>query len=96
MTTQEIRKNIYVYSWASARQNLYSWSFCAQYRFHRNEKTVKLSKDELISELIAISSIDNTAEFEDYTISQWDVICIVVRHELKEATDKEIEHLFKL
>lgn len=96
MTTHEIRRNIYVYSWASSRHGLHNWSFCVKYRFHRNEKTVILSKDELISELIAISSIDEAAEFENYTISQWDVICITVRHELKEATNKEIEHLFKL
>jgi hypothetical protein len=57
---------------------------------------IKLSKDDLISELIQISSIDNESEFEDYTISQWDVLCLAIRHELKEATNKEIEHLFKL
>lgn len=62
----------------------------------KSQRSLKLSKDELISELIAISSIDSKEEIEGYSLSQWDALCLVVRHELKEATNKEIEHLFKL
>lgn len=95
MTTHEIRKNIFVSSWALCTTMM---PYCAfiRYTFEKKQKSIELTKDELISELMQISSIDNPSEFSDYKISQWDVLCIAIRHELKEATDKEIEHLFKL
>lgn len=95
MTTHEIRKNIFVLSWVYNANRL-PYTFYIVYRFEGKGKTLILTKDDLISELIAISSIDNAAEFDQYAISQWDALCLAVRHELKEATDKEIEHLFKL
>lgn len=96
MTTHEIRKSIFVESWLYDKSGFSDTVIAIRYRFRLKQKTLVLTKDDLISELIAISSIDNAAEFDQCVISQWDALCLVVRHELKEATDKEIEHLFKL
>lgn len=94
MTTNELRKKIEICGYGRSPHSEIDAHI--YYAYDNEARALELSKDDLISELTAISSIDSPEEINKYNLCQWDALCLVIRHELKEATDKEIEHLFKL
>lgn len=62
------------------------------YRITDKVNTIDLSNIQLFDELLAIGSIEedcNPEEFNEYRISQWDALNIAIRYELEREMEKE-------
>lgn len=75
----------------------YSHSEGGKILYIRDGKTnvIALTKAELVSELIAIGSLDDNShvdEIADYILSQWDALNIAIRFELARDTQRELEN----
>ncbi len=62
--------------------------------YHRNNifHALQLSNDELQKELIAIGSIEEGDNYEQYVISQWDALNIAIRYQLSRDTEFQINN----
>jgi len=62
--------------------------------YYRNHKLdiLTLGNDELLKELIAIGSLEDGENYNQYVLSQWDALNIVIRFELARETEKQIDN----
>lgn len=65
------------------------------YRNKDKSDSLNLNNTELLSELIAIGSLEDTLHderaFPEYQLSQWDALNIAIRFELARETEKDID-----
>lgn len=76
--------------------NYYTHTEGGMIYYIREGKTniINLTSQELISELIAIGSLDENPDSEqiaDYSMSQWDALNIAIRFEAAKDMEKEID-----
>lgn len=65
------------------------------YSFDECSNSLTTNKESLLSELIAIGSIDDESTIgglDSYQVSQWDALNIAIRFEQTRAMDKEIDN----
>jgi hypothetical protein len=62
--------------------------------YSRNNKinVLTLANDELLKELIAIGSLEDGDNYDNYALSQWDALNISIRFELAREAEKEIDN----
>lgn len=90
MNIYDLRRNIMVYSF-----NTHSEGGSIAYMKNGKSNGLALTNIQLFNELIAIGSLDENAdpeEFADYNMSQWDALNIAIRHELMLEAEKEIDN----
>jgi hypothetical protein len=97
MTTEQIRKNIHV-----AGYGLYDLGLKVSYTWYstRNEKgeerTLILVRPEALEELNAMGEV-NTNDWEwiadNYNLSQWDALNLVIRHEYRQSVKSDTSML---
>lgn len=93
MNIYELRNSIEVTGYYSFSNCCVIYYQCAA--LYSGSKTLLLSANDFLSELVLIGSVDDEFtidELEAYSVSQWDALNMVIRHELKIAQDKEIEN----
>jgi hypothetical protein len=61
--------------------------------YYRNHKLdiLTLGNDELLKELIAIGSLEDGENYNQYVLSQWDALNIAIRFELARETEKDLQ-----
>lgn len=90
MNTYQLRKCIHVILF-----HLNSESGSISYIKNGTASCFCLSREEFFKELVAIGSVDEDIEYEDfmdYSLSQWDALNIAIRYELTREQEKDIDN----
>lgn len=88
MTIYDLRRIICVSEWLNDLSGAR-----IHYTLTTEERTIELRYNTLLSELIAISSIESEYELLDgYDLSQWDALNLVIRHEYAKYMESKIDN----
>lgn len=94
MTIHDLRGLVYVQSWGNdERGALITYCTLFTHGVLGDSTEVYIKIDTLLSELLAISSIDSNAEYhEGYKLSQWDALNLAIRHEYFKYLESDIDN----
>lgn len=76
MTTAKLRNSIYVQSFGK-----YVDGVTIKYFKKGTPQTLFLPHEQAKQDLSTMASIDDESDYDSHEISQWDAICLAVRHE---------------